>query len=171
MKQLELFPKRKSDRIDWLKMAVMWVLGGIFLGIVFWAMPANAEDNVVPIGAKGSGEVIVCDTAEQLASILDANFDGGFEAGKMAYLLLYMTKNDLNSPACHVGRYQFFFVETIGEPYENLELRLQGGWIFPKTYITKVVSHSGMTFYVTTSWIVVPQEEYDERKNARQTAT
>jgi hypothetical protein len=64
-------------------------------------------------------EVIVntmmCDTVEQLESILQAQSEQGLEAGRAAYLALRATPNEMREPTCLVAPYALTMLDVAAE--------------------------------------------------------
>ncbi len=78
----------------------------VILAVCFIGFRAMAqEEQEIPKAYPGqniwAGNTILCDTGEQLGSILQAQIDGGnFEAGKTRFVELYYTPNALGERVC-----------------------------------------------------------------------
>jgi hypothetical protein len=58
---------------------------------------------------------MMCDTVEQLESILQAQSEQGLEAGRAAYLALRATPNDMQEPTCLVAPYRLTMLDIAAE--------------------------------------------------------
>lgn len=70
-------------------------------------------------GDQAVVQTILCDTVDQLESILQAQVDEGLAAGQRAYMELRSTMNEVQEPACLAGVYRLTLLD-IAAQWDNV---------------------------------------------------
>lgn len=88
------------------------------LTLVLLVFPLGAGAQVPPqslyysVGETTTVTTMLCDTADQLESILQAQVEGGIAAGRTAYLTLLATPNARQEPSCQVDTFDLTLLEV-----------------------------------------------------------
>ncbi|MGF1624280.1 MAG: hypothetical protein ACFCVH_05310 [Alphaproteobacteria bacterium] len=96
---------------------------GIILTVLASPLGAQAQDlQQRPKFVEGEETVVntmMCDTVEQIETILRAQTEQGIRAGQAAYLRLRSTPNELREPTCLVAPYRLKMLD-VATVWENL---------------------------------------------------
>lgn len=147
--------------IRWMLSRLLIYLAAIFVAAGVVLFYAAAFAGPPPVGWQGGfGRAsIVCDTAEQLQSIVDA-FATSTEAAKQRFGELFALRNAVNEPTCAVTAIRRF---TAGESIDLGIITMNGtafhGWS------VNIINRNGTGYYLYLEPTVAPMR-FEDREGA-----
>lgn len=155
-----LFPQEQEQEkvgFNWWVIAlfVIILIGGILL-----LEPVRAEHDVLYPGDKVTGLTLLCDTQEQLESILTAHAENGFAGGKVRYNELQRQRNEYFEPLCVQGNMtDSVIIEELISVFGGLEYPsgVRTVWVVRVTY-----PKTGKTYFITVSNPVREKKQFGE---------